>query len=234
MLEPADVEQSLEQPFPRVMVGLQEVGEPSLRQHDHLKELFGGHAQQPADLKADVVVALGHHIPAGFGPSFEQGGRVHPDAAPAAAFRPVPGSGAGDPVPAPGQAELQADPWLGPGVGVMRPQVLRTGTQPRDGAVESEAERVEQGGLPTAGLAAQQYQATGPKAVEVQLDPAGERAEGGEFQMVGTHQAASSDRRASSSAAWSNERSPSLGSARTWVTNASATARSERPRIRWR
>ncbi len=45
VLEPVDSEQSLEQPFPGIMVGLQEIGEATLWQHDHLEELFGGHTQ---------------------------------------------------------------------------------------------------------------------------------------------------------------------------------------------
>ncbi len=234
MLEPVDSEQSLEQPFPGIVVGLQEIGEVALRQHDHLEELFGGHAQQPADLQTHVIVALGHNLPAGLGPPFEQRGRVHPHAAASAAFGSFPGSGAGDPVALTGQAELQPDPRFGPGIGMVRPQVPRAGAQARDGAVQGEPERVEQGGLPPAGLAAQQHQTACPQPVEVQFDTIGERPEGGEFQLVGTHQAASSDSRASSSAARSNDRSRSLGSARTCVTNASAMARSVRPAIRCR
>ncbi len=127
MLEPVDPEQPLEQPLPGIVVRLQEIGEVPLRQHDHLEELFGGHPQQPADLQAHVIVALGHHLPTGAGPPLEQRGRVHPDTALAATFRSLPGRGACDPEPPTGQAELQPHPRRRAGVGVMRAQVAGAG-----------------------------------------------------------------------------------------------------------
>lgn len=95
-----------------------------------------------------------------------------------------------DPQAAAGCAELEDDPGACVYGGMVAAQAVG-GADAGHGAVQGEADRVQDAGLPRAGVAAQQEQARAGQGIEIDVFGAGERAECLDSQMVEIHQLAS-------------------------------------------
>ena len=231
--EPLRAEQTLQQ-LP-TLLGLrpEELSELPLRQQDDLEELTGRHAHQVQDLFGGLLDARRHRGPGAVHLLLEQ----HPGLLRAGALTSPPGPvlsrGPGDAHASTGQGDLEADLGAELTRSVVGPQPGRLAPLPRDGAVEGEADRVQQRGLARSCLAVQEEQPAGPEQVEVYLDGAGERAEGGAPKSVRSHQAPAVASRPASSACSSRRRSSgSRAVRRTCSTKAAATSTSLRPATR--
>ncbi len=115
LLEPAGVEQLLQQPVPVLRRRAQERLEAALRQHRDLGELGEVHAHQPGHQVPGLVESGGQRSP-GAGDALADVHRgLLRGGAGAAPLRTRPGGAADDPEPSAGQGRLELDPRGGAG-----------------------------------------------------------------------------------------------------------------------
>ncbi len=235
--EAAGVEQAAQQLPPVLRVRLQEAGEIPLRQQHDLGELVPAHADQVQQLGADLLVRAAARPPGVVlgGPLAQQGLRLDRRQALAALLGAHLLRAALDQQPSAAEGELQLDPGEHGRVRVVAAQPAPgPAAAAGHGAVQGEADRVQDAGLAGARGARQQEETTGGERVEVDALLGAERAEGGDGQLVQAHQISPpAARAAASTASTSSVDSAAVAAApRTWRTKPSATAPSSRPRTR--
>ncbi|SIM73848.1 Uncharacterised protein [Mycobacteroides abscessus subsp. abscessus] len=171
--------------------GLQELGEATLREHDHLGELLTGQADGLGQVLTGLIHPGGDHLPLGLRirlgtPAHQHRGVLLDVAGLRPGRGPVPGGAALHEVAVLSDAHLHLHRGLGRGLGEMRFQalgVLRDGGR----AVQGEGERLEHRGFAGARGPGEQEEPGLVQRLEVDLLGLPVRAEGLQSQPVDPH-----------------------------------------------